>query len=71
MSATKRIKATATKQRRCAGKRNHPDGAAARAHIASLEQRGTAKGAMTAYTCQHCGSWHVGHAPGRRLRRRS
>jgi ribosomal protein L40E len=68
----RRVKATATKGRSCGHKRKHATAADAHLHVEHLiANRGAARWAIAAYECRSCGSWHVGHRPGRRAGRRS
>lgn len=58
---------TKVKARRCDGKHAHKTRDKALAHKWSLVRSGAAKNQLDVYRCD-CGSWHVGHRPGRRSR---
>jgi hypothetical protein len=62
---------TETKGRKCDGKRRHSTRARALAAIRELVSRGAAPGALKAYACQYCSSWHVGHRSPRQRRGRA
>ncbi|MEV0993442.1 hypothetical protein [Nonomuraea sp. NPDC050202] len=62
---------TETKGRKCDGKRRHNSKARALAAVAWHVARGAAPGALTAYACEFCDGWHVGHRPTKGRRRRT
>lgn len=59
-----------TSARECGAKKRWASREDALRGIAGLIARGAARGLMAAYRCPHCESWHIGHRPGRRRRRR-
>lgn len=61
-------KPTNTKTRGCGSKVRHVTRKKALAHLWRLVRRGAFLPWLNVYRCRHCGSWHVGHRPGRRSR---
>jgi hypothetical protein len=58
---------TPTKTRSCTGKRRYPTEEAAQKAVRRFVQHGASPGSIRAYSCRHCGGYHVGHL-GRRAR---
>lgn len=56
MSSKRRIR-----RKSCTGKVRHESAAAGWAAINSLHRTRGDQGRMTAYRCQFCKGWHVGH----------
>jgi hypothetical protein len=55
---------TRSKGRGCDGKKRHDDKDQAVGQIWSLARhRGAVPSRYQAYSCKHCGGWHVGHRP--------
>lgn len=53
-----------SKHRSCKGKKKHTSFSNAEyARIKTQEACGQKALGMCSYKCQHCGFWHVGHAP--------
>jgi hypothetical protein len=53
----------------CLGKKAHSSRSAALQELAKVRKKYPAsysndRGVMTAYLCQHCGLWHLGHRKG-------
>lgn len=55
----------AQRRKACTGKSRHADQAGAAVALRKLRQAHGPTGQVSAYHCQHCGGWHIGHTPGR------
>ncbi len=61
----------ATKDRRCGRKKSNPTHGAALRQLERMVARGAHRDALNVYgslgrpgqPCEHCGGWHIGHAP--------